>query len=126
MKTQDEIGERFEYLFSAEGTRFIECGSGWNDIIYNTLEQIEKLDVTKELRIFVIKEKYGSLRIQIWKYSDSDPTINLYIDDIIHSAEKESINTCENCGSKENIITRKGYIQHICKSCNEKLYEGKN
>lgn len=119
MKTQEEILFRFRDLFGSG--RGIECGNGWNDLIWISLEKLEKIP---DIRIFVIKEKFGSLRIQ-WEYigyedgkdMDDDTMDNLC--QIISEADVLSRTICEYCGSTENIIRTTGYIQHLCQKCLE-------
>jgi hypothetical protein len=59
-----------------------------------------------------VKEKFGTLNFY---YSGG----NDYIDGMIRLAENMSANTCEFCGSIEDIGYTRGWIYTICKNCHE-------
>ena len=64
-----------------------------------------------------IKEKYGGLRIYTAYTSDE-------IKEIIKQAEQECRETCEHCGSKENVEQRgTHWYKNLCDKC-EVSYEG--
>lgn len=57
-----------------------------------------------------IKEKFGELRFYTFGNDD-------YVQGLIDFARELLWNTCENCGSNENIQTTKGWISRKCKKC---------
>ena len=91
----------------------LECNKGWFPLIYNACKKIAKFDGSKTFKFNQIKEKFGGLRL----YCEGG---NQDIYKIIDQAEKESYETCENCGTKKNVTTEGGWIQTLCKSCRAK------
>jgi hypothetical protein len=91
----------------------LECGNGWFNIIDNLCKNIQKhiddngLD---QVEFQQIKEKFGGLRVY-FAYGDS------YIDDLVEQAEKDSYNTCELCGTTENIGYTQGWVTTLCEEC---------
>lgn len=57
-----------------------------------------------------VKEKFGTLNFY---YTGGDA----YIDGMVDLAETLSANTCEFCGSMENVGSTQGWISIICKDC---------
>lgn len=57
-----------------------------------------------------VKEKYGLLRFYTFG-NDS------YVDGLIDFATELLWDTCENCGSREDIQTTKGWVSRKCKKC---------
>ena len=86
----------------------IECGDGWYNIIDNLCSNLSETVVASQ-----VKEKFGGLRFYIWNGTDEDY-------DFIDKAERESIETCENCGSKEAVSATEGWISMLWKNCMEK------
>lgn len=99
---------------------------GWYPIIKRLVTTIKENDDQYNLengtevvtKVFDIKEKYGSLRFHpVGGTSDKNW-------DAIEAAENESENTCETCGSTEDVGTwTKGWIVTCCKSCAQKRTE---
>jgi len=110
-----------------------EVGKGWKPIVMKAVEQIEaiheeNLKNTPEWfnskyervsfeafygksNVSQVKEKYGTLRIYAGYHTDE-------IDKIIRQAEKECDNTCELCGSKEDVKLRgERWYSTMCKEC---------
>ena len=96
----------------------VECGKGWHELlkpIFNYIEEYNK-DKTEEERmeIWQIKQKWGELCVYLNFYT---PEVNK----IINTAEKEADNTCELCGSKENVgMTVDGWLTTECHDCLKK------
>jgi hypothetical protein len=110
MRSHEEIKERFKDILDL---RFgsLECGDGWNDIIWDALEQIEKhVEDSDECRIPIIKEKFGTLRIQTFMGTKE-------IWDIIDKVERLSETTCEACGSSEGKMRNNGWLVTRCDKC---------
>lgn len=93
------------------------CGSGWYGIIKRLIEDLIELGWDKQ--ICQIKEKFGGLRFYINSGNDA-------IWQRIALAEEESYNTCETCGTTEQIGRTRGWITTLCKPCAEKTYTEKN
>ena len=92
---------------------------GWYDILYQLCEKIEedlKQYPNPNFCFEQIKEKYGGARF----YISSTPP-NSKINDYINEAEQESYETCEQCGSKEDVeLISQGWWRTICNKCNRK------
>lgn len=89
-----------------------ECGPGWHPLIKDALTKLEALDIPN-LAVLQVKEKFGGLRIYL--SSDNDET-----EAIIRAAEQEASETCEGCGSKENVELRGGgWLRTLCVQCEE-------
>jgi len=94
-----------------------ECGSGWFDIIYNLSQKITELD--PECQAVQVKEKFGGLRFYI------NGTRSDMVYPLISNAEDESYNTCESCGTKENVSQNEyGWIHTLCDTCRTKIRAG--
>lgn len=57
-----------------------------------------------------MKEKFGGLRFYT---SNSDD----YVEGMIHMAEHICDNTCQDCGSEEDLGVTKGWISVVCRTC---------
>lgn len=89
------------------------CGS-IQDYVDNTYDWINgEKEAKGQVRCSTMKEKYGGLRF----YTDSGDDC---VEGMIRMAEFLCENTCQDCGSEENIGKTKGWIYTICKSCAEK------
>lgn len=95
----------------------LECGPGWDKMIEPIVDYIDKVNSERteeeKIEIAQIKEKFGQLRIYVHGHD-----VNL--SDMIDDAEMESYNTCELCGSKEDVgQTSDGWIMTCCRRCIE-------
>lgn len=99
----------------------IECSDGWFNLIDKLCENIQKYCDKEEFQTEAtqVKEKYGGLRFYIC-YGDD----RIY--DLINKAEKESYNTCENCGSMDNVTQTVGWIVTLCSKCMIKYKKERN
>ena len=96
----------------------VECGEGWHDLLIPIFEYITEYNKDKDedhrIEIHQIKEKWGELNVYL----------NFYTDDVrklIDEAENEASNTCELCGSKENIgMAYEGWLTTECHDCMKK------
>lgn len=92
----------------------VECRSGWNHLIKPLFEYIEKYNQDKKeedkIEILQVKEKFGGLRFYTNFYTKE-------LDDLIDKATEESYQTCELCGTKENVGHTEGWITTCCKEC---------
>lgn len=110
MPSQQEIVEKYWYRFPPEN-RGIECGAGWNWIIDEFLEKLDFLDKQKEIVMFVIKEKFGGLRIQ--GCGCSDELYDAYYD-LVYKYERMSNIVCEKCSAVAKQINIFGFIATVC------------
>lgn len=97
----------------------IECGTGWYNIIDNLCEQIQSYVDTNncpQVEATQVKEKYGGLRVYVTHEDD-------YIENLIEEAEKKSYQTCEFCGTTENIGHTQEWIITLCETCAKKRPE---
>ena len=131
--TKDKLKqiERYRYL----GNVYPQCNAEWYGIVLSALKEIDKRIypwyMPRFMKLFFywlhfyspwcikkrvqgkfyyyeisqIKEKFGALRIY-----DCD-------EDIYEKAHEESWNTCEMCGSKENLGSTMGWIKRLCEKC---------
>lgn len=87
-----------------------ECADGWFDVLWRLCEDIEKLNPPEEFEVYQVKEKFGGLRFYVGAATEE-------IFDRIEQAEKESYETCETCGSKDNVTSEGSWIVTLCKEC---------
>lgn len=87
-------------------------GKGWHGLLDKYLPQILDIDPDCEL---IVKEKYGTLRIQPYKVSEgfSRNKINA----IANRAEKESETICETCGAPGYLHLDGFWIVALCDEC---------
>lgn len=72
---------------------------GWKEIIDRLIQAIEQARGGHEYTFFEIKEKYGSLRVNIdWASGVPDDVINR-IEFLLEEAEDTSEHTCIDCGA---------------------------
>lgn len=99
----------------------VECGKGWENLLKPIFDYINEYNLDKDdynkIIPVQIKEKFGGLRV----YTNFETST---LAKLIHQAEEESYNTCEVCGSKDNVgHTFKGWIRTICLNCIKKECE---
>ena len=87
---------------------FFACSSGWYEIIKDLIEACIEAGWNKQ--ICQVKEKFGGLRFYI-----NGATQEVF--DLIAEAEDLSYETCEDCGSTEDITTEGRWIRTLCKKC---------
>ncbi|MEA3296149.1 MAG: hypothetical protein U9Q27_03375 [Patescibacteria group bacterium] len=124
IELQNKLYKKYPKLFKQKDlpmTQTCMCwgictGDGWYWIIDNLCNCVQSYIDNNEkdqIEITQVKEKFGSLRFYT-SYS------NQFINGMICLSEHYSWNTCENCGSINNIIHTKGWISTLCKDCIEK------
>jgi hypothetical protein len=125
-KKNDQLFEQYKHLFQYEGKNHpafygISCGDGWHWLLSNLLEKINAYIENKNkwakpeekitgFQIAQVKEKFGGLRF----YSDGG---DRYIDGLVSFAEEVSYNTCETCGTNQELGQTIGWISVVCKKC---------
>lgn len=111
----------------------ISCGSGWKNIIFNLVAEMDKIwtgymrkpgrDAWKLLQL---KEKFGGLRfyVQYPESEDSDAKDRKeqsYA--AIDFAETQAWKTCERCGKEGHTMSFRYYIATVCDECEERWKE---
>jgi len=98
----------------------ISTGDGWYNLIDNLCGKIQRhVDGNNidQVEAMQVKEKFGGLRFYI-----DHGTEEIY--NMIYEAENESYETCEYCGSQDNVHqTKGGWIVTLCDECEEKRNE---
>ena len=92
-----------------------ECDNGWDDILEELCDKIQKLvdsepERYKDFEFTQVKEKFGSLRVYC-NYEDDE--INKLIDEACAKSER----TCEICGNPGRITYRGTWMKTLCKKC---------
>jgi hypothetical protein len=106
-------------------------GRGWHPLLTRLHEQL--LAVSPTYSVQQVKEKYGTLRIQLYTgmlrhlnlgnadWPDSDQSARYKAEDdaaraLVHAAEQESARTCEACGNPGEPRDR-AWIKTLCDDC---------
>jgi len=115
--------EKYPGLFDLEtkwGFIGFDTDVGWNDLIDKALLKLNELNNKDpeledeyKIKVLQIKEKYGGLRLYTNWSNDA-------IDAIVDEAETEAAQTCEHCGSKDNVTTEGGWLKTYCSGCSKK------
>lgn len=96
----------------------VECDKGWHELLKPIFEYINEYNKDKveedRMEICQIKEKWGELCVYLNFYNDD-------VRKLIEIAEEEASNTCELCGSKENVgMAYEGWLTTECHECMKK------
>lgn len=113
-----KIIEKYPHLY--EYMKFIECNSGWFDLINELSNKLEKLIIKFKLedndspealypRASQVKEKFGKLHFYMTTETDE-------MAEVIEEAEKKSTEICECCG-KEGVILQASWLTCLCENC---------
>ncbi len=114
---QNQLFEKYQDLLDKPAMRWgIQCGDGWFDILDKLFALLEyrngqaakndKESEFKPLRIYCVKEKYGTLRVKtVNKDSFSDGAISM--------AEAMSSRVCEECGVP-GVTSLNGWMSTLC------------
>ena len=104
-----------------------EVSNGWISICEKVEEKIEEYNKSHSdapIEIFQIKSKFGELRVYLMDaITGDDIHTPEELKPFIEEVEKEARETCEWCGSKENVHTSsyRGWIRTLCDPCNDEL-----
>lgn len=113
----------FPYFFLGyrEGRNLLygfECSDGWFDLIHKLCVDISSLNPPENFRVVQVKEKFGGLRF----YVDGSTA---EISQLIHQAEEQSYQICENCGTTEGVTTApnpgKSWVLSFCANCRKAI-----
>lgn len=90
-----------------------ECGDGWFEIIYDLSKTLS--EKAPNCIAVQVKEKFGGLRF----YTNEN---NLEGEKAIDEAERKAESTCENCGSTNSSVKKRGggWIKTLCDNCCQK------
>ena len=110
-----EIVEKHGEIFADGWPNWFDIGDGWLSIVDEALTTIKQkmTEGMPKVEINQIKEKFGGLRI----YFDGG---NDETGEIIEKAVKKANNTCDTCGTTENVGYTTGWIATICEDCAKK------
>lgn len=130
---QDKIINAFPKLFENRGPWrkfYFETGDGWYDLIYSACKELQEWSDKNNIQITLlqIKEKFGPIRMYYMLTNDNGLNVGRSeIDPIIEKAEELSTQTCEKCGSMENVKrTNFGWIKYFCGGCETKRATAKD
>jgi hypothetical protein len=124
VKNYNTLYEKYKRMFTTDSMRpaamfGFECQIGWYDILERLMRHIHahlkhgaNPEIVNNFRIVQIKEKFGSLRFYV---ESGDDVINT----LIRITEDISYETCEYCGSNQNVFRSIGWIVTACKPCIE-------
>ncbi|MBO0979279.1 hypothetical protein IPV10_01720 [Microbacterium sp. SD291] len=90
----------------------IEAGPGWFDLITRLDAQLAHLSPGYAVEQW--KTKYGTLRYYARPEDIDDIDSQMTFNEIIHNAEDESTNICEECGAPGQQVTLRGWIWTLC------------
>jgi len=112
--TKESIQKRFrEHIAGFLGFGLIiTCRDGWNEIIWDALDQASKLD--PDMTVVQIKEKFGGLDIHINSQKSEICTI-------LEQAREKSLQTCEACGTMKDVtmFIKNSWMKTMCEKCFE-------
>ena len=128
MNKHEDFGK---YLFTTYPNLFqkelyVECGTGWFDIVDELSKQIadyvSKFPVRTEepyVNVVQIKEKFGGLRYYIHYHNLNDDQIQ-EVENLVRVAEIKSCTACEDCGGDgTKVAPRKYWMRTLCPKCIE-------
>ena len=98
---------------------FVECGDGWDGLIWNMCREIddayfEKGHKVDDIEIVQIKEKFGAMRCS---YIYTDYTHPDIVSDIIGKYVELSKSTCEICGAEGKLLRDEYWTTVRCEDC---------
>ena len=82
----------------------VECGEGWDNLIYDLCYEIEQ--IASETKVTQIKEKFGGLRFYTTAHTDE-------VEEIIRKYEEKSLTICE-VGGKKGKLRTGGWLVVLC------------
>ena len=113
LEFQEACNDKYIFLgkggFMGRGVPF-ECGPGWQAILEELFEELEKVRVQEKLEGFTVvqlKEKFGGLRV----YTDYHTDIT---EELVTKAEEKAWKTCEDCGKPAKNKNVYGWYVTLC------------
>ena len=98
--------------FKAHYKDYFPVSEGWRTLVEKLVDDIIKIN--PEIEVMQVKEKFGGLRFYTGGI-DSDYADKIY--DLIEKADAESFKICENCGTREDVITKGDWLLTLCDNC---------
>jgi len=116
-----EFYEKHKYLFElmhVERPHYpirwgYEVGKGWIPIIEKFIEKLDEIDTDNVVRIFQIKEKFGTLRLYL-EHSTKEA------ERLVDAYETMANFVCEECGAPGEYRGGLSWVQTLCDDCYEK------
>ena len=108
--TEEQLTNKYPLLKIS----YIECDSGWLNLIDKLCSEIIKIDKNNDIQVQQIKEKYGTLRFYISYVDGMDEKIFDKICKIILKFENKSAKICEVCGYKGNLKIKNTNYKTLC------------
>ena len=118
---KERLLKKFPSLFESPFFRGINIGDGWFPLVYSLCKDLTKflkIEPMSSIRILIIKEEYGGLRI----YASIYP--KYLVGEVftrIHEAELKSRGICEVCGRKGSLYTNHYSLKTLCPKCAKEL-----
>ena len=105
----------------------LEMEDGWKPIATKVINAIKEYnDNSPEdsvIYIDQVKEKFATMRIDV-TYDNVPKDVIDKIENLIREAEVEASETCEECGTKNNIGVRmNGWYTVMCEDCAKKIVQ---
>ncbi len=97
MITEEELNLKYPVRLS-NSVRGIECGTGWHNLLDQALSELDSIDPENKIILFVAKEKFGVLDIQLDCKLDSPELWSDTITPLTSKYSSASRNVCETCG----------------------------
>lgn len=105
--------DRCKYYMQTGG---FETSEGWDDLLTRLSAKVDsylKKNPIKDFMVHQVKSKFATLCYYTSHYNEG-------IRKLVKEAEKEACETCENCGSKENVtLTTEGWMTRLCEKCHK-------
>lgn len=111
------LRKAFPDLFARSESGWVESawvGEGWTQIVWDLFQNLDALsrqrvaDGHPPLRLSVVKEKYGALRVDL-----RDGFVR-EAEDLIDEAEIASESVCETCGQPGRLCTELRWMKTLC------------
>lgn len=103
--------------------RWISCDKGWYSIIIDVDRRLCELDPIYSLH--QVKEKFGGLRYYFEPTATTDHETLEKMQQIVRDAEARAKQTCECCGSTEQVALRNhGWWKTMCDKCDQAKSSG--
>lgn len=114
MKDFNYFQSKYPALFPSYPRAGFDLPEGWETLFEDLCQKLSALPNPPTCA--QVKEKFGGLRFYVAEYADKNSFI------LIDESEKESVKTCQICGSKDNVKNRGGgWIVNLCINCADKL-----
>lgn len=118
MITEQELIAKYPGIFRNLSHGDFECRSGWNEIIDRLCQSICDAGLGGKVIAGQVKEKFGGLRFYYEGSSMLTEGEFKSLWSMLESAERESLVTCEGCGSRESVHANYiGYMRTLCPEC---------